>query len=445
MRMVTRFKLLAGGTLLAGPLLLALACGAGDLEAPKPPDPPDIQCRSFDQLMPRFTAALESGRTENLRLVIKEHLSAGTREGDEVPPMAEVLRAIFQTLGRFAAMPPDKDAPPGKLCATPGPDHPNEANPLCEMRRAMKTLVHKGQGLEAIRVIDPVLRALLDYVIGNPPSASEPHWEVATVISRMCRQNARCQMNDTLDLVIAFSAYLETPEGRASLDRIDALLNNPALQPFLNDDGAQYGGENGIVALINLVITTTEAMDDPSDLDSLPLDQLPQELQPDVKAIVADLKSMLAPTREPNILRPLKKALVCYDDADNPDKRELLRMIYRLGFEANLPEFGLTHLMGTVKGLRDVDQRGTLIHLVGTLAQAVRQDETAVDAAANVCSTLFSTQPNAQDPKPPAELALPVIADLYRDGVTGEAICAVDSLLYSCHAGEAQPACEAAQ
>ena len=159
------------------------------------------------------------------------------------------------------------------------------------------------------QIIDPLVRAALDYVIGRPPSATKPHYEVATVLSGMCQQNVACQMNDTLDLVIAFSAWLETDDGRASLDRINALINNPALQPFLNDDGAQYGGVNGIVALANLVITTTLSMQDPSELDNLPLSSLPEDLQPDIQAVVGDLKKMLDPNRQPNILAPMKKAL----------------------------------------------------------------------------------------------------------------------------------------
>ena len=448
MRTPTRFKLLAAGTLMIGPLLIALSCGANDVEAPKPPEPAQASCRSFDELMPRFTQALETGRTENLRLVIKNHLAVGERSSDDAPPMAEVLRAVFQTLGRFAAMPPEQGAPEGETCATTAPPVA-VAHPICEMRRAMDVLVHDAKGLEAIQIIDPLVRAALDYVIGRPPSATKPHYEVATVLSGMCQQNVACQMNDTLDLVIAFSAWLETDDGRASLDRINALINNPALQPFLNDDGAQYGGENGIVALANLVITTTLSMQDPSELDNLPLSSLPEDLQPDIQAVVGDLKKMLDPNRQPNILAPMKKALNCYDKQDRENstdvpRRELIRMVYRLGFDDNLPEFGITRLVGTAKDLRELDQRGTLIHLVGTLAQAVRSDETAVDAAAQVCHALFATTVSPGETKSPAELALPDVADLYRDGVTGEAMCAADTLLYGC-AGGAQPACEAAQ
>lgn len=422
------------GMALGGLGALAISCGANDVDAPAAPVKTEAECRSFEQLMPRFKASLRTGRTEDLRIAIEENLVTGTRP-DQTPPMNDVVRAFFQMLARFAALPPEMGAPEGETCAAMAPPVAL-AHPICEMRRSMDVLVHQAKGLEAVKLVDPLISAVIHYILGKPPAASKSHFEVASVVSAMCQQNASCQLRDGLDLVVGVTAYLETAEGRAGMDRIVALVKNPAFEPFLQDDGAMYGGENGIVALANVVISTLTAMNDPKELDSLPIDQLPAELQPDLRAVLEDTKKMLDPKREPNILRPMKKALHCYDVQDPPEKREVIRMVYRLGLEANLPEFNLENITGAITGLRDVDQRGTLVHLAGTIAQAIRADETAVDSTAMVCEELFS--------RDVAPRVLPVIAELYEQNVTGEALCAVDTLLYGC-AGGPQPACEAAQ
>lgn len=444
-RRVASLSLAAG--LLAG-VALALACGAQDTEAPAPPPRTEPSCRNFDELMPRFTAALETGKTEGLRLVIQNHLLKSEREGVP-PPITDVLRSIFVTLARFAALPPEPGALAGQTCAETPPELAL-AHPLCEMRRAMDTLVHEGAGLRALELADPQLLGVMRYIVGGetPDGTAEqqvfvtPHYEVAEVVSRMCAQNANCQMSDTLDLVIALTTFLETPEGTAMLERANTMVQNPALQPFLRDDGADYGGENGIVALVDVVITTTLGMDDPSDLDALPINSLPDALRPDAQALLADLKTMLDPKRSPNVLAPTKKALNCFREADK--NRDLVRMLYRLGLEAKLPEFGLTTLVGTANDLRQTDQRGTLVHLANTLAKAVRQDEQAIDSAAKVCATMFSTRVSPGESKSPAENAMPVMRDLFKEGVGGEAICAMDTLVYGCAAGP-QPACEQAK
>src|SRR5687768_874504 len=110
-RRVASLSLAAG--LLAG-VALALACGAQDTEAPAPPPRTEPSCRNFDELMPRFTAALETGKTEGLRLVIQNHLLVGARDGGVSPPITDVLRSIFVTLARFAALPPEPGALAGQ-------------------------------------------------------------------------------------------------------------------------------------------------------------------------------------------------------------------------------------------------------------------------------------------------------------------------------------------
>ena len=437
-----------------GLVAIAASCGADNVEAPAPAvSASDLQqCRSFDQLMPRFVKAISTGQTEGLRRVIRDHLLVPDRPGDP-PPVSDVLRAVFFTLTSFAKLPPEPGAPAGQTCVPPGGAATvpavSQANPLCEMRRAMDSLIHQGKGVEALKLVDPLIAGVVSYVIGGFAErgrregwgawSQTPHYDdVAKRVGDMCAQNGVCQLSDGLDLVIGLTAYIETPDGKAMLDRANAMVGNPALQPFLTNNGAQYGGEAGVVALVKVVITTVMGMNDPAELDSLPIDQLPAALQPDLRALVGDMKKVLDPKREPNVLKPLKKALNCLNVQD--PNADLVRMIYRLALDAKLPEFGLTRLAGTLKGVRETDQRGTLVHLARTLAQAIRNDEQAIDSAAAVCRTLFSTRTPSGQSRSNAELALPVVGELFSQGVAAEAICAMDTLVYGC-AGGAQPAC----
>jgi hypothetical protein len=140
----------------------------------------------------------------------------------------------------------------------------------------------------------------------------------------------------------------------------------------------------------------------------------------------------------PELYVPLKKSLVCLTYTDT--NYEVVRMLYRLGLRDKLPEFGITRLAQLIDNLQGLDPRGGLVHLLGTVADAVRQDKTAVDSAANVCQQLFSTTVPVGQSKSNAELGLPVVGDLFAAGVVKEAVCALDTLMYGC-AGGSQPAC----
>ncbi|MBI3184860.1 MAG: hypothetical protein HYZ28_22200 [Myxococcales bacterium] len=414
---------------------IAAACGADQLQAPRPAEAPQ-ECRDFEQLVPRFYRAISTGQTEGLRKVVRDHLMVGDRPGDP-PPVSGVLRAFFGTLNEFATERPERGAPADQTCAVLPPPL-GEANPLCEARRAMDLMVHQGKGLEAFKLTDPLAAGALNYLVGRPPSSSTPHYEVAGVIAGMCRRSAVCEMTDGLDLVIGLTYYLESAEGKAAVERIDALVKNPELQPFLSGDGSTYGGENGIVALAKVIIQTTIGMQDPSELDQLPIDQLPPGLRAELRAILADVKSLLDPRRQPNVLRPLQSGLKCHRSQDAG--LELVRMIYRLGLDAKLPEFGLTNLSRVARGLRETDQRGTILFLVRRIAMELRQDDQAVESLTKVCRTLFSTTVEPGQTRSNAELALPVLADLFGQGVAGELLCAADTLVFGCTGGY-QPAC----
>ena len=190
-----------------------------------------------------------------------------------------------------------------------------------------------------------------------------------------------------------------------------------------------------MVAIARTLITAIPGADATSlrnAFDTLPL---PMQVKMDLQPVVDDLVKILA---HPELMNPLKRSLNCLTMEDR--NLDTVRMIYRLAIEEACPEFGLTRLAGVLQGVQDVDKRGSLIFIAGTLASAVRNDELAVDSAANVCRTVFSTAKAPGEAQSNAQLALPVVGELVKAGVLNEGICAIDTLLFGC-AGGIQPAC----
>jgi hypothetical protein len=139
------------------------------------------------------------------------------------------------------------------------------------------------------------------------------------------------------------------------------------------------------------------------------------------------------------IMTPLKRSLNCFLAQDT--NMDTIRMVYRLAIDEQCPEFGLTRLTSSIKGLQDVDQRGSIIYIINVLARSVRSDELAIDSAAKVCHLAFSNSLKpAGEVRTNAQLALPAVTDLVKVGVVNEGICAADTLLFGC-AGGTQPAC----
>ncbi|MEW6432481.1 MAG: hypothetical protein AB1730_13325 [Myxococcota bacterium] len=417
--------------------LVALSCGAERLEAPPAEQRADLmRCRGLDQLMPHFVQAISSGRTENLKHLVETQLLTPLREGDS-PPINDVLRAIFRTLDAFARKPPEAGAQGADFCAPAGSPPPLEAsNELCEMRRAMDVLVHQGKGIDAINLIEPQLETALAYITGEGNrcngGARTPHYEIAALFSSMCQPTVSCQLSNGLDLVIAFTAYARTADGKALIAHLNELATKSSVLGLLNPSSLT---ESDTVALVRGLLPVIRNADAASLDAAFDLPFIPPEVRADLAPVIEDLKKVLA---RPDLMTPVKRALVCYEGKDQ--NLDLVRMVYRLALEEGCPEFGLTRLTSALKGVQDVDQRGSLIYLAGTLAGAVRSDETAIDSAAIVCSTLFSNAIVPGEARSNAQLALPVAADLVKNGVINEGICAVDTLLFGC-AGGAQPAC----
>jgi hypothetical protein len=421
-----------------GAALIAIACGGDHAEAPAPvyANADALQCKSFAQLVPNFLAFIDSGRTANLACVVKAHLLVG-RTPDDPPPINDVLRAVFALLNGFAHEPAEQNAVPGTLCA-PDADLSTwppvaQANQLCEMRRTLYVLVHEGKGIDAVNLVDPQLSGVIDYITGKGKDGT-PHYEVSGAVSRMCSQNVQCQLSSTLDLLVALSAYLEDSAGKKTFMDLKALLDSPTIQMFLNSSAPNSLTEDGAVALAKVAIPAIESAS-PDDLQNLlsqpPLNAYQTELQP----VVDDVKVIMM---TPALYDPLKKALTCLTWADT--NYDLIRMLYRLGLRDMLPQFGVTQLSQLIDNLQGLDPRGALVHLLGTVAAAIRADTTAVDSAASVCNTLFSTSLPEGQSQSNAELALPVVGDLFRAGVASELVCALDTLIYGCSGGS-QPAC----
>jgi hypothetical protein len=418
------------------------ACGAENDVAPPAEKTADIrECRGFEQLMPNFERLISEGKTQNLKRLVETQLLVSDREG-EPPPINEVLRVIFKTLSTYAQKPKEPGATGNEFCAPtavpPAMQMPplNQANELCEMRRALDVLVHQGKGIDAINLITPQLSTVVNYLTGYGNDCKGrprvPHYELAGVVSDFCSQNGNCQLSDGLDMAIGFTDYVNTADGKLMVEHLNALAAKPSITGLLNPQALT---EDGMVAIARTLITAIPGADAASlrnTFDSLPL---PDEVKMDLQPVVDDLTKIL---NHPEIMTPLKRSLNCLTMEDR--NLDSVRMIYRLAIEEQCSEFGLTRLTGVLQGLQDVDKRGSLIFIVGTLARSVRSDELAIDSAAKVCRTILTTAKGPGQAQSNAELALPVVGELVRNGVVNEGICTIDTLLFGC-AGGVQPAC----
>jgi hypothetical protein len=417
--------------------LVFASCGGENLVAPAAEKRADMmQCRGFDQLMPNFLTAISQGKTENLKRLVETQLLKSDRP-DEPPPVNEVLRAIFKTLTTFALKPKEPGATGNEFCAPQmSPPPLSSANELCEIRRSLFSLVHEGKGIDAINLIEPQLLTILNYVTGAGSDckgrARSAHYEVAGLISNFCAQNGNCQLTDGLDMAIAFTDYVNTPDGKLMVQHLNALAAKPSLTAMLNPQSLT---EADTVTIGKILIGAVQGADATGLRNAFNMLPVSDELKMDLQPVVDDLVKILG---HPEIMTPLRSSLNCLTMQDR--NSDLVRMIYRLAIEEQCSEFGLTRLTNALQGLQDVDKRGSLIFIANVLAKAIRADELAVDSTAKVCKEVFATTKAPGEVRTNAELALPAAADLVRAGVINEGICAADTLLFGC-AGGSQPAC----
>lgn len=433
---MTRLRL-ALGVAITFAVGFVLGCGADDLVAPAAEKKADIrQCRSFEQLMPNFVAALKQGKTENLRQFVEKELLKPERQG-EPPPLNDVLRAIFKLLTQFSTQAPEVGAPVGELCApTSNPPPIRTANGLCEIRRSLDLLVHQGNGIEAVRLVQPTLITLLHYITGEGKDCKGrtriSHYEVAGVISDFCTQTLNCQLTDGLDMAIAFTDYLNTPDGEKLFADLNVLVRKQSVLDLL--DSASLT-ENDLVAIARTLITAIPGADAASLRNTFQSLPLPDDVKMDLQPVVDDLVIVL---NHPEIMGPVRRSLNCLSSKDT--NMDTVRMLYRLGLEEQCPEFGLTRITGALQGIKEHDQRGSIPYIINVVAKAIRAEEEGAVAAAKVCRTAFSTARPAGATRSNAELAMPAVTELVEVGVINETICAADTLLFGCVGGP-QPAC----
>ncbi len=382
-------------------IALGVACGADDAVAPPAKTANLSQCQGFEQLMPNFMAALRSGKTENLKTVIQDHLLVADRPGDP-PPINDVLRALFTTLNAFARAPAEIGAPEGELCAVTPPPLA-QANQLCEMRRALDLLVHQGKGLAALHLLEPLINDVLNYIIGRGKDGT-PHYEVAAVLAGNCAQDGVCQLSDGLDLLLALSQFLESSEGKALQNQLNGLLDadGGSLLGLLNPQSLT---EQDFVSLYNVLLSALYSAD-PQQLDDLLNNPLLASYKTSLQPVVDAAKPLLDPNHNPDLIDPLRKVLNCVQHKD--PNSEVARMAYRLFLRDDLD---LAHRPDR-RAQRPAGRRPARLadSPAGTIAYAVRSDEQAIDSTANVCRTLLSTKPMIRpSTKSNAQLALPVV------------------------------------
>lgn len=401
-------------------------------------------CRSFEQLSPHFLEAIRTGKIEPLRQFILD-LNVPDRPGD-VPRVNDVLRGVFVGLGKLANKPGEGGAPQGEYCLPLASQPPlTTANELCEIRRSLEVLVHQGKAIDAIDLLKPQLSTLIGYLTGlgtdcrgrprTPAGQSRPnsHYEVASIFSRMCAQTAQCQLSNGLDLIIAFSDFAATPQGKLAVDHVNALASRSSVSSFLDPTRLT---EDQFVAIANALIPIVQAAD-ASALEQAfaNVPGLPQNVRDDLRPLIEDLKVLLG---KPELIQPIRLALECFKVED--PQRHLARMIYRILVGEQCTEFGLTKLTAVLQNLQAIDQRGSLLFVANRVAKVVREDETALDSAAAVCQFSLSTAPAADGGISNAEKLLPAAYDLIQQGIIDETICTTDTLLFGCDGG-AQPAC----
>jgi hypothetical protein len=418
-------------------LLILTTCGADNKEAP-PAEKVDSerQCDGFNILAPSFVKALATGRTENLKRVVETQLLKPTREGGS-PPISDVLRSIFATLTRLSQKPPERGAVGGQYCAPPTAPPPlASSNEICELRRALDLTVHQGKALQAVTALGPQATILFNYLAGRGLDCKgrprTPHLEVSAIISNLCSQDANCQVNDGLDLVIGLAAYTQSADADVLVEHLTSLSGSANVSAFLDPSKLT---ENDAVAIVRALIpalANADAAALENAFNTLPLsDALKTEFRP----LVNDVKKILS---RGTITTPTKRALNCFTTKDK--NLDLVRALYRLSIEESCPSFGLTQLAQSVSQLQGIDTRGSQGFLLQTLAQAVRDDDTAVDSAAQVCRTLFSNTPTQGEVRSNAQLVIPVLAELFEGGIVNEVLCALDVLLFGCSGGRS-PAC----
>jgi len=453
---------------------LALCCGAQNLPGPEPRPRPQ-QCRALKDMAPALTEALEGSRAERLAAVVERNRLLDAQPDGTPSPFVTLVKIALKTCSAMASDPPEPGAAPGELCSELFPPASKDSNRTCEAQRILRTFVREGKGIEALRLLDPLVASILNYVVGRAPAATTPHYEVSASLAATCTK-AYCRTEDMLDLFIGVMAALEptSEEPRRAvrvLAQLNALLTNPETTKVFTALESSGWSDDDFVAFTNILLDNVMAL--PADPEGF-ADTYHRELEvrvndllttvgitrekPEYKALREALDAllgshenlsqphgdarpliydMLDPARPEPVLRPLQKVLSCVRASD--PNSSIIRMLHSLAYERDL--LGLRDLMVAVEAVARIDERVSLATFGKRALQMIRADDEEMAASRKVCATFFDTRPGPEGAASNAELWLPVAADLFQGGAVGEVVCVLDSLLYGC-AGGSQPACQ---
>lgn len=215
------------------------------------------------------------------------------------------------------------------------------------------------------------------------------------------------------------------------------------------------------------------------------------DLHTEIATGATDLKAMLDPNLSEPILQPLQKTLQCatvqapsgVSVCGRALRPGFVPMIYHLGFEAKV--VGLDQILGAMNELVATDAQseepGMVMKILHDIVAALNRDDEALGAVTNLCHVAFQTERPCDDGQgddcpalplnyfpPPnnyaphldacvngagasygvpapaclsnAEAVTPEVGQLFREGVTDEAFCVLDALVYGCTGGPG-PAC----
>jgi hypothetical protein len=429
----------------------------------------------MELMAPALLKALRGGNAERLRVVVERHGLLEDQPDGSPSPLTSLVYLSLRTLTAMGSDAPEEGAPPGELCNGDNPPAPSASNRTCEARRIIDTFVHRGHGLAALRLIDPLLAGVLNYVVGQAPSATEPHYELAAMLSASCSK-AFCRTEDALTLLINLFAWLEPTEaqprrGQESVARLNAVFSHPSIDKAFGlvrssmtaEDMVVFGNllldnlmalptdpekfdlayHRGIEIAVNDLLTKLKVTRDDPEYGDLRL-ALDEVLGPHEKvdesqphgALRPLLYDLLDPSRPRPVLGVLQRVLDC--SRRNDPTSSLMRMVFDLGIKDGV--VGLGEIFAALEEVGRVDERASLVTFARLTLEMLLDDEEGTSAFRQICADLLDTQPPEGGGVSNAELLLPVAADLFEEGAVGEGLCVVDTLLFGC-AGGVQPAC----
>ncbi len=430
-------------------------CGASgtpapDLDASQKPQP--SQCQPLRQMMPHFFAMLDDPTQPlaGLKAVVLR-LTAGDTTGDDV--VSRLMSSAVRGLKAFTADPPESqdarclpEAPQAPLCTLDAAPGQACENRMCALRRALDFGIRDEAGKTALDDLQPILVKVLGYIANEGPGADgKTHYEVIDVFHRTSSADlegicAPENLLQVLDDVVTFfrpsPACGDACPGPKALAAIQALVDDPALQPFLNDFQSQGTDGQGRQAWQNLfrgMSAGLESIDDQTIenmvglldkfLDSNPgkYGSIESELNEVEKSVLA-----LFDANGGAILPPLRQVIVCLDHVDLQNE-DIVGAVYDLLSERGGPAgngLDLRDLVDAVNQILSLDSKGVLFGALHAVLESTERDAEARDDVRQALSDLLTDQ-NAHD-------AIPTIQAMLQQGVFDEVVRVLDNLLYGC-------------